>query len=143
MMDVLTPEQRHRNMSAIRGKDTRPEELVRKYLFSHGFRYRKNDRRYPGKPDIVLPRYRTVVFVHGCFWHQHAGCRYATIPKSHQEFWIQKLQKNVIRDQEAEQQLINMGWQVITVWECQIRRKSDREETLRSLVAKIRRTTDV
>lgn len=92
-MDVLTPEQRHLNMSRIRGAKTKPETIVRKYLFSHGFRYRMNDKRYPGKPDIVLPKYKTMVFVNGCFWHQHAGCRYASLPKTRQDFWIPKLQK--------------------------------------------------
>ena len=90
MADVLTPKQRSYNMSRIHGKDTRPEEMVRKYLFSQGFRYRKNDARLPGKPDIVLPKYKTVIFVNGCFWHKHEGCKYFVWPKSNAEFWKSK-----------------------------------------------------
>ena len=115
-MDVLTKEQRHKNMSRIRGKNTKPEEIVRKYLFSRGFRYRKNDRRYPGKPDIVLPKYKTVIFVNGCFWHRHEGCRYASVPKSRQDFWLPKLQGNVERDQRNIEALKKAGWSVIVIW---------------------------
>ena len=100
MADTISPERRSHNMSHIRAKDTTVEVKVRKYLFSQGFRYRKNDKRYPGKPDIVLPKYRTVVFIHGCFWHQHKGCKSARIPGSRQEYWIPKLQKNVERDKK-------------------------------------------
>jgi DNA mismatch endonuclease (patch repair protein) len=135
--DVLTKEQRHLNMSHIRGKDTRPEEIVRKYLFSRGYRYRKNDKRYPGKPDIILPKYKTVIFVHGCFWHRHPGCRYATIPKTDYEFWQKKFDQNVTRDKRVQKQLKDMGWRVIVVWECEISRKSDREERLRRLEQEI------
>lgn len=137
MSDVLTKEQRHLNMSHIRGKDTRPEEIVRKYLFSRGYRYRKNDKRYPGKPDIILPKYKTVIFVHGCFWHRHPGCRYATIPKTDYEFWQKKFDQNVTRDKRVQKQLKDMGWRVIVVWECEISRKSDREERLRRLEQEI------
>ena len=100
MADVLTPAQRSYNMSRIRGKNTKPEELVRKYLFAHGFRYRKNDPRLPGKPDIVLPKYRTVIFINGCFWHGHEGCRYFVWPKSNPEFWKEKIEANIRRDAE-------------------------------------------
>lgn len=95
MADVLTEKQRHYNMSRIRSKNTKPEEVVRKYLFSKGFRYRKNDARYPGKPDIVLSKYKTVIFIHGCFWHQHPGCKAARIPDTNSEFWKSKFEKNI------------------------------------------------
>ena len=137
-MDVLTPEQRHKNMSRIRGQDTKPEEIVRKYLFSKGFRYRKNDRRYPGKPDIVLPKYRVVIFINGCFWHQHAGCRYASIPKSRQDFWLPKLRGNVKRDQQNIDALTKSGWRVIVVWECEIRLKKGRDIALSRLEQQIK-----
>ena len=136
--DSLTPEQRHYNMSRIRSKNTKPEELVRKYLFSQGFRYRKNDKRYPGKPDIVLPKYHTVVFVHGCFWHQHPGCMKARIPKSNLDYWGPKLQRNSERDEAERQQLEDMGWRVIVVWECEILNKKKREERLGSLAEEIK-----
>lgn len=131
--DVLTKEQRHLNMSHIHGKDTKPEEIVRKYLFSRGYRYRKNDRRYPGKPDIVLPKYRTVIFVHGCFWHRHPGCRYATNPATNREFWQKKFGQNVTRDRKVQEQLKADGWNVIVIWECGISRKSDRGGRLQRL----------
>ena len=125
-------------MSRIRGRDTKPEEIVRKYLFSKGFRYRKNDRRYPGKPDIVLPKYRTVIFINGCFWHQHAGCRYASIPKSRQDFWLPKLSGNVERDRRNVAALTKDGWNVIVVWECEIRLKKDRDAALLRLEQQIK-----
>lgn len=137
-MDVLTKEQRHKNMSRIRGENTKPEEIVRKYLFSRGFRYRKNDRRYPGKPDIVLPKYKTVIFVNGCFWHQHEGCRYASVPKSRQDFWLPKLQGNVERDQRNIEALKKAGWSVIVIWECEIKSKKGRDDALSRLEQKIK-----
>lgn len=120
MSDSITPEHRSWNMRQIRGKDTKIEIKVRKYLFSKGFRFRKNDKRYPGKPDVVLPKYHTVIFVNGCFWHQHKGCKNATIPKTRTEFWINKLSKNVENDVRNEQLLKESGWSVITVWECEL-----------------------
>lgn len=136
--DVLTKEQRHLNMSHIRGKDTKPEGNVGKYLFSKGYRYRKNDSRYPGKPDIVLPKYHTVIFVHGCFWHRHPGCRYATNPATNRGFWQKKFGQNVARDRKVQEQLKADGWNVIVVWECEISRKSDREGRLQRLERQIR-----
>ena len=121
MADVHTPEQRSYNMSRIRGKNTKPEELVRKYLFSQGFRYRKNDVRLPGKPDIVLPKYRTVIFVNGCFWHAHEGCRYFVWPKNNADFWKNKIESNVERDTRNSQLLEDLGWKVLTVWECELK----------------------
>ncbi len=132
-MDKITPEQRHYTMSRIRGKDTKPEILVRKYLFSEGFRFRKNDKRYPGHPDIVLPKYKTVIFVNGCFWHGHENCKYYTVPKSNTEFWIAKVKRNQERDKTDVSTLQAMGWNVITIWECQLD-KANREETLEELV---------
>lgn len=137
MADVHTPEQRSYNMSRIRGKDTKPEELVRKYLFSQGFRYRKNDARLPGKPDIVLPKYKTVIFVNGCFWHAHEGCKYFVWPKNNEDFWRIKITSNVTRDSEKREQLENMGWKVIVVWECQLK-KAVRIQTLEKLAVMLR-----
>lgn len=131
-MDRLTKEQRSDNMRRIRAKNTSPEMIVRADLFKHGFRYRIADKRYPGHPDIVLPKYKTVVFVHGCFWHQHPNCRKATIPKSNQAFWIPKLQRNVERDREQTRKLEELGWRVLVVWECELD-KNKRENTLRKL----------
>lgn len=139
MSDILTKEQRHLNMSHIRGKDTRPEEIVRKYLFSKGFRYRKNDGRYLGRADIVLPKYHTAVFVHGCFWHRHSGCRYATTPSTNREFWQRKFEQNVARDRKVQEQLQADGWNVVVVWECEVTRKADREQRLQRLEHGIKR----
>ena len=124
MPDVHSPEVRSYNMSRIHGKDTKPEELVRKYLFSKGFRYRKNDSRLPGKPDIVLPRYKTVIFVNGCFWHVHEGCKYFVWPKNNAEFWKDKLGKNVERDQRNYALLEQQGWRILVVWECELKTTS-------------------
>ncbi|MDE6020026.1 MAG: very short patch repair endonuclease [Ruminococcus sp.] len=120
-MDVHDKKTRSYNMSRIRGKNTKPEEIVRKYLFSCGFRYRKNDRKLPGTPDIVLPKYRTVIFVNGCFWHGHEGCKYYVIPSTNTEFWINKINTNIRRDNVKRQQLEQLGWKVITFWECQLK----------------------
>lgn len=137
MADVHTPEQRSYNMSRIRGKDTKPEELVRKYLFSQGFRYRKNDARLPGKPDIVLPKYKTVIFVNGCFWHAHEGCKYFVWPKNNADFWKKKIESNVMRDTKNYQLLEKLGWRVLTVWECELK-PFVRENTLREIADVIR-----
>jgi DNA mismatch endonuclease (patch repair protein) len=141
MADVLTKDQRHYNMSRIRAKDTKPEEIVRKYLFSRGYRYRKNDKRYPGKPDIVLPKYHTVIFVHGCFWHRHKGCKFATTPATNRDFWEKKFAENVERDKNVQNQLQSMGWNVIIVWECEIANKRKREERLSRLENEIIKLT--
>ena len=136
MTDVHSKEIRSYNMSRIHGKDTKPEILVRKYLFSKGLRFRKNDKRYPGHPDIVLPKYNTVVFVHGCFWHYHENCRYATMPSSNVNFWKQKLFTNRTRDKKNQDLLSNMGWKVIVVWECQLK-KDTKDKTLEDLYTQI------
>lgn len=110
-------------MSKIRGKETKPETLVRKFLFSKGFRYRINDKRYPGKPDIVLPKYHTAIFVHGCFWHGHENCKAAALPKTNRSFWESKIRRNVDRDQKNIELLEKDDWNVIVVWNCQIKTK--------------------
>lgn len=138
MVDKVSKETRSYNMSQIKGKDTKPEIIVRRYLFSKGLRYRKNDKRYPGSPDIVLPKYNTIVFVHGCFWHLHNGCKYAKIPKSNVDFWKNKLYGNKERDKRNQNILEEMGWNVITVWECQLK-KDRQEQTLKRLLAQIKR----
>ena len=131
-MDKMSEEQRHRCMASIRGRDTKPELIVRRYLFGRGFRYRLNHPRLPGHPDIVLRKYRTVIFVNGCFWHGHKGCRYFTIPKSNTDFWSAKISRNAERDRSVQQQLAAMGWHCVTVWECQLMPKL-RNDTLRVL----------
>lgn len=132
MTDKLTKEQRHRCMAAIRSKDTKPEMLVRKYLFSKGFRYRLNHPRLPGHPDLVLLKYRTVIFVNGCFWHGHEGCKYSHLPQTNREFWEKKITRNKERDAEEQRRLAQMGWHCITVWECQLK-PAVRQRTLESL----------
>jgi DNA mismatch endonuclease (patch repair protein) len=110
-------------MSKIRSKDTKPELALRKALFARGFRYRVNDNHLPGKPDIVLPKYKTVIFLHGCFWHGHEGCKYASIPKTNTKFWVDKITSNAERDKVNAEKLTALGWNVLTVWECEIRHK--------------------
>ena len=132
-MDVHSKEVRSYNMSCIKGKGTKPEEMVRKYLFSHGFRYRKNDKRLPGTPDIVLPKYKTVIFVNGCFWHGHEGCKYFVWPKNNAEFWKAKILQNIERDKRDFERLENAGWKVIVVWECSLK-KTCRQQSLEYLM---------
>lgn len=121
MTDIVDPAIRSRMMSAIRGKDTRPEMLVRRYLHACGIRFRLHSRQLPGRPDIVLPRFRTVVFVHGCFWHRHPACHLASTPATRAEFWATKFSRNVERDRANASALAAMGWQVLTIWECETR----------------------
>jgi len=122
MADTKTPEERSRNMSHIRSNGTKPEETVRKYLFRQGFRYRKNVRSLPGKPDIVLRKYRTVIFVNGCFWHMHS-CPRGHLPHSHQDYWEPKIRTNVERDIRNRKALEADGWRVIVVWECELKKR--------------------
>ena len=129
-------------MSQIRSKDTKPEVIVRKYLFSKGLRFRKNDKRYPGRPDIVLPKYNTIVFVHGCFWHQHEGCHYGRMPSSNLDYWEKKLNGNRNRDKRNQEQLSSEGWRVIIVWECQLKNKKVFEETMLDLERRIKEFSD-
>lgn len=120
-------------MAAVKGKDTKPEMIVRKYLFSRGMRFRVQVRKLPGTPDIVLPKYKTVIFVNGCFWHGHEGCKYFRLPKSNVEFWKDKIERNIERDKESMRALLDQGWKVIRVWECDLRNKANREDTLNKI----------
>lgn len=132
MTDVHNTETRSYNMSQIKGKDTKPEEIVRKYLFSKGFRYRKNVSNLPGKPDIVLPKYKICIFVNGCFWHKHEGCKYFVWPKNNAEFWKEKIEKNTARDKQNFARLESEGWRVLIIWECQLKAKV-RAQSLKEL----------
>ena len=137
-MDSRTPQQRHANMAAIHGKDTKPEMVVRKWLWGRGYRYRLNHPRLPGKPDIVMRKYRTCIFVNGCFWHGHEGCKYYTIPKTNTEFWVAKIRRNQERDLTVQHELAAMGWHSITIWECELKPKV-RKKTLQSLAFTLNR----
>ncbi len=138
MADKLTREKRSWNMSRIRGKDTEIEVKVRKYLFSQGFRFRKNVADMPGKPDIVLPKYKTVIFIHGCYWHRHAGCKNCTTPSTNREFWLDKFEKNIKNDSKHQQDLETAGWKVLILWECEI--ENDFDHLMSNLVAELRHT---
>jgi DNA mismatch endonuclease (patch repair protein) len=118
-MDVLTPDQRHYNMSRIHSKDTKPEIIVRKWLWQNGYRYRLHKKNLPGKPDIVFTKYKAIVFVHGCFWHMH-NCKYGSKPKTNRGFWNKKLNDNVKRDIKNVKKLRSIGWRVLIIWECEI-----------------------
>lgn len=124
-------------MSKIRGKDTKPEIIVRKFLFSKGFRYRINDKRYPGTPDIILPKYQTIIFVNGCFWHGHENCKAAILPNTNTESWKKKISDNIARDKNNIQKLEKDGWKVITIWQCEIKSKKSREKRLELLIYEI------
>lgn len=130
MADTHSKEVRSKNMSHIRSTNSKPEETVRKYLFSKGLRYRKNVRSLPGCPDIVLPKYRTVIFVNGCFWHKH-DCGRFVWPSSNEEYWHQKISRNVERDEENKKLLTEQGWRVLIIWECQLKKKNAEENLLR------------
>lgn len=134
MQDVLTRPQRTYCMSRIQGKNTKPEIAVRRYLHGQGFRFRLHRKDLPGKPDLVLPRYRLVIFVHGCFWHRHQGCFYATSPATRKEFWRNKLDGNVKRDHRQQKALIEQGWRVLVIWECGIRYASEALHEIKPLV---------
>jgi DNA mismatch endonuclease (patch repair protein) len=133
MVDVHTRETRSFNMSRIKGKDTKPEMLVRQFLFSKGFRYKLHDKALPGKPDLVLPKYKTVIFVHGCFWHGHVGCKYFVVPKTRIEWWVKKINTNKNNDMINLQKLKDEGWKTINVFECALK-KGKREVTLQNLL---------
>lgn len=136
-MDVHDKKTRSYNMSRIKGKETKAEVVVRKYLFANGFRYRKNVRQLPGTPDIVLPKYKTCIFINGCFWHGHEGCRYFVVPKTNTEFWLNKIETNRQRDIRKINDLQMLGWKVITIWECELI-ASKRSETLESLIKQVK-----
>lgn len=134
MADIVSPEKRSQNMSAIRSKNTKPEVYLRKLLFAQGYRYRIADKSVPGHPDIFLRKYNTAIFVNGCFWHRHPGCKYAYTPKSRVEFWQKKFDDNVQRDAVVEAKLLERGIKLLTVWECAIRRmQRDKIEEERAL----------
>ena len=136
-MDVHDKKTRSFNMSRIKGKNTKPEELVRKYLFSQGFRYRKNVRTLPGSPDIVLPKYKTAIFVNGCFWHGHVGCKYFVWPENNAEFWHKKITTSIERDSRNIKLLEQAGWKVLVVWECELK-TIKATNTMDTLVQRIR-----
>lgn len=136
MVDVHKPEVRSFNMSRIKGKNTKPEMIVRKYLHSRGMRFRLHSSKLPGKPDIVLPKYNFIIQVNGCFWHKHEGCKYFVIPKTRTEWWFEKVNKTSIKDKENEKKLREMGWQTLIVWECELK-AGKKEETLSSIYERI------
>lgn len=121
MADVHSKATRSYNMSRIKGKNTKPEMLVRKFLHAEGFRYKLHDKTLPGKPDLVLPKYKTAIFIHGCFWHGHEGCKYFVVPKTRTEWWLKKISSNITNDIKAQKALIKDGWKVITIWECELK----------------------
>lgn len=137
MTDTHSKTVRSYNMSRIRSKNTKPELAVRKFLFAHGFRYRLHDKKLPGKPDIIFTKYKTVIFVHGCFWHAHENCRYAVMPKSNTEYWNGKISGNVSRDLSSRKILHEMGWKIIVIWECNLR-KLNFEFTMEQLMLQLR-----
>lgn len=136
MADVHDKATRSYNMSRIKCKDTKPEMLVRRFLHAQGFRYRLHVKNLPGKPDLVLPKYNTVIFIHGCFWHGHEGCKYYVIPKTRTEWWVNKINRNIELDKKAIKLLKKEGWRVITLWECHLRPKTF-EKTLSNLLKKL------
>ena len=136
MADVHNKQQRSHNMSRIKGKDTKPEMLVRKFLHANGYRYKLHDKKLPGKPDIVLPKYCTVIFVHGCFWHGHANCKYFVVPKTNTQWWTDKINRNKANDEKAIKVLKKDGWKVIVVWECKLK-PAKVEKTLTVTLKKI------
>ena len=135
--DIFTKEERSAHMAKIKGKNTKPEIIVRKFLFSKGFRYRINDKSLPGTPDIVLPKYKTAIFVHGCFWHGHQGCKKARLPASNIDYWEKKIVENKERDRKKVKLLEDARWHVIVVWQCEIENKGQREQYLEKIVGKI------
>lgn len=140
MPDIFSKSKRSDIMSKISGKETKPEILVRKYLFAHGLRYRKNVKKLPGKPDIVLSKYKAVVFVNGCFWHGHEKCKKSALPTTNTEFWKEKISSNIIRDKKTHAELSDMGYKVLVIWQCELNAKK-REITLSELARKIKSPT--
>lgn len=137
MADIKSPEERSQNMAKIRSRDTKPEEYVRKLLFSRGYRYRKNVNHVPGHPDAWLAKYNTALFVHGCFWHRHAGCKYAYMPKSRIEFWETKFRKNIERDAVVREQLAEKGIRILIIWECTVKKMMRSEDTQDAILQKV------
>lgn len=139
MADTISKEHRTWNMSRIRSKHTKPEKLVRSTLHRMGYRFRLHVKYLPGKPDIVLPKYRTVIFVHGCFWHRHEGCKYAYMPKSRIDFWKAKFSSNIQRDKKVLEELKQLGWKTIIIWECEVNKKQDAQNILEYKLSKMLR----
>jgi len=137
MTDVHSKEVRSYNMSQIKGKNTKPELIVRSFLHQNGFRYRLHSKDLPGKPDIVLKKYKTVVFIHGCFWHGHKGCKYFVVPKTRTQWWLDKINRNKAKDTESNNVLIDQNWKIITIWECELK-KGKIETTLNNLLNELR-----
>ncbi len=137
MYDIYSQKKRSQIMSKITGKETKTEIIVRKFLFSNGFRYRKNVSYLPGKPDIVLSKYKTVIFIHGCFWHHHNKCKYSKLPETRKEFWTKKISDNIKRDHSNIKKLKDLGWHVIVVWQCELKNKKAKYNKLNSLVTYI------
>lgn len=136
MSDIFSKDKRSDIMSKISSKNTKPEILVRKYLFAHGFRFRINDNRFPGKPDILLSKYKAVIFINGCFWHGHRNCKASALPASNTDYWANKIASNVERDKKVQVQLEQMGYRVYTIWQCQLKAKI-KESTLQNLIEKL------
>ena len=136
MADVHNKKTRSYNMSMIRNKDTKPEIIVRKFLFGNGFRYKLHDKMLPGKPDLVFPKHKTIIFIHGCFWHGHTNCKYFVVPKTRTEWWLNKIKTNKKNDKKSCRAITQKGWSVITIWECQLR-KHNLENTLLKLIKSI------
>lgn len=133
MADVHTREQRSYNMSRIKSKDTKPELIVRKFLHANGFRFRLHSKNLPGKPDIVLPKHKTVIFIHGCFWHGHKGCKYFVVPKTKTEWWLDKINGNKANDKKKKSAIVKEGYSVLTIWECQLK-PNNQAQTLAQLL---------
>ena len=138
MVDVHSKKVRSYNMSKIKGKNTKPEILVRKFLFSNNFRYRLHYNALPGKPDIVLPKFKTVIFINGCFWHKHQNCKYFVVPKTRTDWWLKKINGNVEKDNKNYIALKEMSWNIIVIWECELK-PNKREVTLRNLLIQLKR----
>lgn len=136
MTDVHDPQTRSYNMSRIKGKDTKPEMVVRRFLFANGFRYRLHDKRLPGKPDLVLAKYKTAIFVNGCFWHGHEGCKFFVMPKTRVKWWEEKIRITKTKDKESIRELKLLGWYSIVVWECELK-KDERSVTLENIRGKL------
>lgn len=137
MADIYTKEKRSQIMASISGENTKPEILVRSSLFKEGFRFRKNVKTLLGKPDIVLPKYKTVIFIHGCFWHGHS-CKRASYPSSNVEFWKKKIQNNIVRDKRVKNELRKEGWKILTIWNCELKNKKVFVNTMKKLIIKLR-----
>ena len=138
MADIFSKKKRSQIMASVSGKETTPEISVRKFLFSHGFRYRKNVKNLPAKPDIVLTKHKIIILVHGCFWHGHPNCKKAILPTTNIDFWKHKIDSNISRDKENIRELRKLGWQVIVIWECKLKNKKNFERSMKQLLSKLK-----